>query len=192
MSCRRAASWPFHRDAGPPPEGTPTREPAFGLAAWWVPDERAEQARAAGYTLVDSVSVLGTHLAELARRHAYELFSRQDAKKILDLVAIEKPKVVEDLVPKQLPLSMVQRVMQNLLRERVSIRDTGSLLEAMGEAALSTRNLVLLTEYVRQSIRRGGGEAILARPATCPLGFWIRPSNKRWNRRSNMGSRTAT
>jgi flagellar biosynthesis protein FlhA len=138
----------------PPPDGTPTREPAFGLAAWWVPDERAEQARSAGYTLVDSVSVLGTHLAELARRHAYELFSRQDAKKMLDLVAIEQPKVVEDLVPKQLPLSMVQRVLQNLLRERVSIRDTGSLLEAMGEAALSTRNLVLLSEYARQSIRR--------------------------------------
>ena len=138
----------------PPPDGTPTREPAFGLAAWWVPDERAEQARSAGYTLVDSVSVLGTHLAELARRHAYELFSRQDAKKMLDLVAIEQPKVLEDLVPKQLPLSMVQRVLQNLLRERVSIRDTGSLLEAMGEAALSTRNLVLLSEYARQSIRR--------------------------------------
>jgi len=140
--------------ADPPPDGTPTKEPAFGLAAWWVPDERAEQARSAGYTLVDSVSVLGTHLAELARRHAYELFSRQDAKKMLDLVAIEQPKVVEDLVPKQLPLSMVQRVLQNLLRERVSIRDTGSLLEAMGEAALSTRNLVLLSEYARQSIRR--------------------------------------
>ena len=137
-----------------PPEGTPTREPAFGLAAWWIPDQRAEQARAAGYTLVDSVSVLGTHIAELARRHAHELFSRQDAKKVLDLVAVEQPKVVEDLVPKQLPLSVVQRVLQNLLRERVSIRDTGSILEALGEAALSTRNLVLLTEYARQAIRR--------------------------------------
>ena len=135
-------------------EGTPTREPAFGLAAWWIPDQRAEQARAAGYTLVDAVSVLGTHIAELARRHACELFSRQDAKKVLDLVAVEQPKVVEDLVPKQLPLSAVQRVLQNLLRERVSIRDTGSILEALGEAALSTRNLVLLTEYARQAIRR--------------------------------------
>ena len=118
------------------------------------PDQRAEQARAAGYTLVDAVSVLGTHIAELARRHAHELFSRQDAKKVLDLVAVEQPKVVEDLVPKQLPLSAVQRVLQNLLRERVSIRDTGSILEALGEAALSTRNLVLLTEYARQAIRR--------------------------------------
>ncbi|HTQ54231.1 MAG TPA: flagellar biosynthesis protein FlhA [Bryobacteraceae bacterium] len=135
-------------------EGTPTREPAFGLSAWWIPDQRAEQARAAGCTLIDAVSVLGTHIAELARRHAHELFSRQDAKKVLDLVAVEQPKLVEDLVPKQLPLSAVQRVLQNLLRERVSIRDTSSILEALGEAALSTRNLVLLTEYARQAIRR--------------------------------------
>ena len=140
--------------SAPALEGTATREPAFGLAAWWIPDQRAEQARAAGYTLVDAVSVLGTHIAELARRYAHELFSRQDAKKVLDLVAVEQPKVVEDLVPKQLQLSVVQRVLQNLLRERVSIRDTGSILEALGEAALSTRNLVLLTEYARQAVRR--------------------------------------
>ncbi|HVN06390.1 MAG TPA: flagellar biosynthesis protein FlhA [Bryobacteraceae bacterium] len=137
-----------------PLEGTATREPAFGLAAWWIPEQRAEHARAAGYTLVDAVSVLGTHIAELVRQYAHELFSRQDAKKVLDLVAVEQPKVVEDLVPKQLPLSVVQRVLQNLLRERVSIRDTGSILEALGEAALSTRNLVLLTEFARQAIRR--------------------------------------
>ena len=124
------------------------------MAAWWIPDQRAEQARAAGYTVVDAVSVLGTHIAELVRRYAHELFSRQDAKKVLDRVAVEQPKVVEDLVPKLLPLSAVQRVLQNLLRERVSIRDAVSILEALGEAALSTRNPVLLTEYVRQAIRR--------------------------------------
>ena len=78
---------------------------------------------AADYTVVDPVSVLGTHLAEMIRRHAHELFSRQDAKKLLDRVAEENPKVVEDLVPKLLPLATVQRVLQNLLRERVSIRD---------------------------------------------------------------------
>jgi flagellar biosynthesis protein FlhA len=119
--------------------------------------------------------VLGTHLAELARRHAYELFSRQDAKKMLDLVAIEQPKVVEDLVPKQLPLSMVQRVLQNLLRERVSIRDTGSLLEAMGEAALSTRNLVLLSEYARQSIRRTVVQRYLDASGNLPA-YFLDPS----------------
>ena len=152
-------------------EGTPTREPAFGLAAWWIPDQRAEQARAAGYTLVDAVSVLGTHIAELARRYAHELFSRQDAKKVLDLVAVDQPKVVEDLVPKQLPLSAVQRVLQNLLRERVSIRDTGSILEALGEAALSTRNLVLLTEYARQAIRRTVAKRYLDAAGNLPAYF---------------------
>ncbi|MGH9663582.1 MAG: FHIPEP family type III secretion protein, partial [Bryobacteraceae bacterium] len=103
-------------------DGTPTREPAFGIPAVWVPAEAAEKARRSGYTVVDSVSVLGTHLAEVIRRNAHELFSRQDAKKLLDRVSEENPKVVEDLVPKLLSLAVVQKVLQNLLRERVSIR----------------------------------------------------------------------
>ena len=135
-------------------EGRPTREPAFGLPAWWIASERAERARAAGYTVVDSASVLGTHLAEVIRRQAHELFSRQDAKKLLDRVAVDSPKLVEDLIPKLLPLTTVQRVLQNLLRERVSIRDAVSILDALGEAAAVTRNPVLLTEFVRQAIRR--------------------------------------
>jgi flagellar biosynthesis protein FlhA len=135
-------------------EGQPTREPAFGMNALWIPVERSERARDSGYTVVDGVSVLGTHLSELIRRHAHELFSRQDTKKLLDRVAIENPKAVEDLVPKLLALATVQKVLQNLLRERVSIRDAVSILEALGEAATATHNPVLLTEYVRQSIRR--------------------------------------
>ena len=137
-----------------PIEGLATREPAFGIAAYWIRSEQAESARSAGYTVVDAVSVLGTHLAELIRQYAHELFSRQDAKKVLDRVAEEHPKVVEDLVPKLLPLAAVQRVLLNLLRERVSIRDAVSILEALGEAANLTKNSVLLTEYVRQSMRR--------------------------------------
>jgi flagellar biosynthesis protein FlhA len=140
--------------AEPPAEGRPTREPAFGITGWWVPADQVERARRGGFTVVDPVGVLGTHLAETIRRHAYELLSRQDAKKILDRVAAENPKAVEDLVPKLLPLSAVQRVFQNLLRERVSIRDGVTILEALGEAAPSTRNPVLLTEYVRQAMRR--------------------------------------
>jgi flagellar biosynthesis protein FlhA len=135
-------------------EGQLTREPAFGMKAWWIPSERAEAARTTGYTVVDAVSVLGTHLAELTRRHAHEIFSRQDAKRLLDRVAVDNPRVVEDLVPKLLPLAVVQRVLQNLLRERVSVRDAISILESLGEAATLTKNPVLLTEYVRQSIRR--------------------------------------
>jgi len=137
-----------------PLEGLATREPAFGIPAVWIRPEQAEGARAAGYTVVDAVSVLGTHLAEIIRQHAHELFSRQDAKKFLDRVTEDNPKVVEDLVPKLLPLAVVQRVLQNLLRERVSIRDAVSILEALGEAANITKNPVLLTEYVRQATRR--------------------------------------
>jgi flagellar biosynthesis protein FlhA len=137
-----------------PLEGIPAREPAFGIPAIWIPAERAEAARASGYTVVDAVGVLGTHLAELIRRHAHELLSRQDTKTILDRIAENHPKLVEDLVPKLLPLSSVQKVFQNLLRERVPIRDGVSILEALGEAAAITKNTVLLTEYVRQAIRR--------------------------------------
>jgi flagellar biosynthesis protein FlhA len=152
-------------------EGQPTREPAFGMAALWIRSEHAELARQAGYTVVDPVSVMGTHLSETIRRHAHELFSRQDAKRLLDRVAVENPKVVEDLVPKLLSLASVQRVMQNLLRERVSIRDAVSILEALGEAAGSTRNPILLTEYVRQSIRRGVVKPYLNRSGDLPAWF---------------------
>src|SRR5579872_4869151 len=135
-------------------DGIPTKEPAFGIAATWIAPENVEAARKAGYTIVDAVSVLGTHLGELVRRHAHELFSRQDAKKLLDRVTEENAKLVEDLVPKLLPVAAVQKVLQNLLRERVSIRDAVSILESIGEAAAMTKNTTLLTEYVRQGIRR--------------------------------------
>ncbi len=140
--------------AAPQIEGIATREPAFGIAAVWVPAERAELARNAGYTVVDGVSVLGTHLSEVIRKHAYEIFSRADTKKVLDRVAEDNPKAVEDLVPKLLSMAVVQRVLQNLLRERVSIRDANTIVESLGEAAGMTRNPVLLTEYVRQALRR--------------------------------------
>ncbi len=139
---------------GAPPDGQPTKDPAFGLAAFWIPTSRADNVRKLGYTVVDPVSVLGTHLTEVVRRYSHELFSRQDTKKLLDRISTENPKVVEDLVPKLLPMAAVQRVFQNLLRERVSIRDACSILEALGEAAGTTRNPVLLTEFTRQSIRR--------------------------------------
>jgi flagellar biosynthesis protein FlhA len=154
-----------------PVNGMPTREPAFGIAAFWVTPDNAEAARRAGYTVVDATSVVGTHLGEVIRRHAHELLSRQDAKRFLDRVAEENPKAIEELVPKLLPLVAVHKVLQNLLRERVSIRDSLSIVEALGEAAGITRNTVLLTEYVRQSIRR-----LLVKPQLNPQGdlaAWI-------------------
>src|SRR5579863_6521508 len=141
-------------DKGEKIDGIPTREPAFGIPAVWISPDRVDEARRAGYTVVDSISVIGTHFGEVVRRYAHELFSRQEAKKVLDRVNEDNSKVVEDLVPKLLSLAVVQKVLQNLLRERVSIRDAVSILEALGEAAPITKNSVLLTEYVRQAIRR--------------------------------------
>ncbi len=134
--------------------GQQTREPAFGLPALWIPADKVDLARGAGYTVVDAVNVLGTHLSELVRQHASELFSRQDAKVFADRVGQENPKLLEDLVPKLLSFGAIQKVLQNLLRERVSIRDGVSILEALSEAAGTTKNPVLLTEYTRQAIRR--------------------------------------
>lgn len=135
-------------------EGLPGKDPAFGIPALWIAPEKADEARALGYTVVDAAGVLGTHLAELIRKHAHELLSRQDTKTILDRAAEDNARLIEDLVPKLVPMSVVQKVLQNLLRERVSIRDTVSILEALGEAAAMTKNPVLLTEYVRQALRR--------------------------------------
>ncbi|MGA2595742.1 MAG: flagellar biosynthesis protein FlhA [Bryobacteraceae bacterium] len=137
-----------------PLEGKPTKDPAFGLPAVWIPVERAEQARLAGYTVVDEISVMGTHLSETIRKYAHELFTRQDAKAFCDRVGLNNPKLIEDLVPKMLSLSLIQRVLQNLLRERVPIRDAVTILEALGEGSQMTKNPILLTEFVRQAIRR--------------------------------------
>ena len=137
-----------------PPDGRPTKDPAFGADAWWISSSQSDTVRAMGYTVIDPLSVMSTHLSELIKRSAHELFTRQEAKKLLDRVTADHPRVVEDLVPKLLTLAAVQRVFQNLLRERVSIRDAVSILESLGEAASSSRNPVLLTEFVRQAIRR--------------------------------------
>ncbi len=158
-----------------PGHGTPTKEPAFGLPAWWIPSTQADAVRKEGLTVVDPVSVLTTHLSEIIRRHAHELFTRQDAKKLLDRVGEESQRVVEDLVPKLLPVSLVQKVLQNLLRERVSIRDGVSILEALSEAGQITKNPVLLTEYVRQSLRRVVAQPYVDASGQLPV-FFLDPA----------------
>jgi flagellar biosynthesis protein FlhA len=135
-------------------DGAPCKEPAFGLPALWIQPGQQDKARLMGYTVVDPANVVATHLTELIRTHAHELLTRQDTKRFLDRVAGEHPKLVEDLVPKLLPLSLVQRVLQNLLRERVSVRDGVTILEALAEGGTSTKNVTLLTEFVRQSLAR--------------------------------------
>jgi flagellar biosynthesis protein FlhA len=151
--------------------GAATHEPAFHIPAVWITPDKIDAARQAGYTVVDPVSVLGTHLTEIIRRYACELFSRQDAKKVIDRVAVEQPKLIEDLVPKQISLGVVQKVMQNLLRERVSIRDANTILEALAEAASMTRNPILMTEFVRQAIRRSLVKPLLNAAGELPLYF---------------------
>lgn len=144
--------------------GIATKDPAFGLTALWIPQDRLDEARAAGYTVVDPLTVLVTQFGELMRRYSHELFTRQEAKRFLDRVNEESPKAVEDLT-KSVSLALVQRVIQNLLRERVSIRDASTIVEALSEASAISRNHVLLTEFVRQAIRRQ-----VVRPYTSPNG----------------------
>lgn len=135
--------------------GVETREPAFGVNARWIQPGLEEQALAAGYSVVDQTTLIGTHLGELIRRHAHELLGRQEVKRLLDSINDSYPKLVEELVPKLLSLGEVQRVLQQLLREQVSIRDLGTILEALVEAAQQSKNLVHMVEAVRQALGRG-------------------------------------
>jgi flagellar biosynthesis protein FlhA len=135
--------------------GIETREPAFGVTARWIQPGLEDAALAAGYSVVDQTTVIGTHLGELIRRHAHELLGRQEVKRLLDGMNESYPKLVEELVPKVMSLGEVQRVLQQLLREQVSIRDLGAILEVLIEAAVQSKNIVHLVESVRQAIGRG-------------------------------------
>ena len=137
-----------------PLPGTPTKEPAFGVAAIWISAALQNQALASGYAVVDQTSVLATHLAEVVKLHAHELLSRQEVKRLLDRLAESHPKLVEELVPKILSLGEAQKVLQQLLREQVSIRDLPAILEALLDVAPATKNPVTLVESVRQSLGR--------------------------------------
>lgn len=134
--------------------GTETREPAFGVPARWIQPSLAEQAMAAGYSVVDPTTVIATHLGEVIRREAHRLLGRAETKRLLDSLQETHPKLIEELVPKLMTLGEVQRVLQQLLREQVSIRDLGSLLEVMVEAAVNNKNTVHLVETIRQSMGR--------------------------------------
>jgi flagellar biosynthesis protein FlhA len=134
--------------------GVPTREPAFGVAALWISRALESQALTSGYAVVDQTSVLSTHLAEVIRQHAYELLSRQETKRLLDRLSEGQPKLVEELVPKILSLGEVQKVLQQLLREQVSVRDLPTILEALLDASAATKNPILLVEAARQSLAR--------------------------------------
>ena len=142
-------------DNTPPPlAGTPTREPAFGVSALWIASGLQSEALAKGYAVVDQTSVLATHLAEVIKQHASELLTRQEAKRLLDRLAESHPKLVEELVPKLLTLGEVHKVLQQLLREQVSIRDLATILETLIDTAVVNKSPVMLVEAVRQALGR--------------------------------------
>jgi len=137
-----------------PLPGVATTEPAFGAAAVWIPPAMQNQALASGYAVVDQTSVLATHLAEVVKQHAHELLTRQETKRLLDRLAESHPKLVEELVPKVLSLGEVQKTLQQLLREQVSIRDLSTILETLLDLAPLNKNAVLLVEAARQGLAR--------------------------------------
>ena len=134
--------------------GTETREPAFGLPATWIQASHKERAELLGYTVVDAESVLATHLTELIKRFAPDLLSRQDTQALLENLRIEYPALIEELVPSTLTVGEVQEVLQNLLAERISIRDLVTISEALATHARITRDIDLLTEYARAALAR--------------------------------------
>jgi flagellar biosynthesis protein FlhA len=134
--------------------GTESREPAFGLPAWWIsPDDKAA-AEARNYTVVEASSVLGTHLTEIIKRHADELLTRQETHSLLDTLRERNPKLVDEVVGDLLKPGEIQKVLQGLLRERVPIRDLESILETLGDWAPRTKDTEVLTEYTRNALAR--------------------------------------
>jgi flagellar biosynthesis protein FlhA len=140
--------------ASAPLEGIATREPAFGLPAWWIPQDQRDRASAAGYTVVDPTTALSTHLSETVRGFLPDLLSRQQTKELVDKVAQTAPKLVEELVPKVLSTGEIQRVLRQLLRERVPIRDLATILETAGDTAAVTKDPDALNESVRAALGR--------------------------------------
>ncbi len=134
--------------------GIPTQEPSFGLPATWITEGQRERAESLGYTVVDPPSIIATHLTEIIRQHIAELLTRQDVQNLIDNLKETNPSIVDELVPKLLGLGEVQKVLQNLLAEGISIRDLLTIFETMADYATTTRDTDILTEYVRQALKR--------------------------------------
>jgi flagellar biosynthesis protein FlhA len=158
-----------------PIPGVPTTEPTFGLPAQWITAAERERAQVLGYTVVDPSSVITTHLTETIRRHARDLLGRQEVQALVDVLKPSHPSVVESLVPALLPLGMVQKVLQNLLAEGVSIRDLALILEVLADAAPSTKDPVVLTEFARQALGRTICRSLAAADGTLKV-FTLSPA----------------
>jgi len=134
--------------------GIPTFEPSFHLPAIWITESQRERAESLGYTVVDPPSIIATHLTEIIRTHIAELLTRQDVQNLVNNLKETNPVLVEELIPKQLGLGEVQKVLQNLLQEGISIRDLLTIFETLADHSNGTRDTDVLTEYVRQSLKR--------------------------------------
>jgi flagellar biosynthesis protein FlhA len=135
-------------------DGIKTVEPAFGLPAIWINESQRERAEILGYTVVDPPSIIATHLTEIIKKYAHELLSRQDVQALIDNLKHSHPALVEELVPKQMSIGEVQKVLANLLKEGISVRDLASILETLADYVTVTRDSDMLTEYVRQGLGR--------------------------------------
>jgi flagellar biosynthesis protein FlhA len=135
-------------------DGIETVDPAFGLPALWVAESEREKAELYGYTTIDAPSVIATHLMEVIKKHAHELMGRQQVQVLIDNLKSQQPALIEEVVPKLFSVGEVQKVLANLLREGISIRDISSILEVLGDYGTITRDLDILTEYVRQGLKR--------------------------------------
>ena len=134
--------------------GIPTLEPAFHLEAMWITESQRERAESLGYTVVDPPSIIATHLTEIIKQHLDELLTRQDVQNLIDNVKENHKTLVDDLVPKLLGVGDIQKVLQNLLKEGISIRDLVTIFETLADYASTTRDTDILTEYARQSLKR--------------------------------------
>jgi flagellar biosynthesis protein FlhA len=135
-------------------EGIPTKEPTFGLPAYWINEAEKGKAQMAGYTVVDNATVITTHIKEIIKNYAYDLLGRQETQALLDNFKETHPKAVENIIPNLLSLAEVQTILQNLLKEQVSIRDILTILEVLSKYAPKTKDTDTLTEYVRQAFAR--------------------------------------
>jgi flagellar biosynthesis protein FlhA len=135
-------------------DGIRTIDPAFGLPAIWVNPEKKGDAQLAGYTVVDPSSVVTTHLSEIVRQYGYEFLGRQEVQKLLENLSKTNPKPVEELTPGLLSAGAIQKILQNLVREQVSVRDLLTIVETLADYAVLTKDTDLLTEYVRQRLAR--------------------------------------
>jgi len=150
-------------------DGIATTEPTYGLPALWIKESAKENAMAKGYTVVDLATVMTTHLSEIVKRHSYEFLGRQEVQQLLDNLKESHPKVVEELVPNLLSLGGVVKVLQNLLREQIPIRDLLAIMETLADWAPATKDLDLLTEYVRQALCRTITRMHLNQEGTLPV-----------------------